>query len=403
MGKKMKEFILDQIFEKPISGEWGNEATGEQQGVKVIRTTNFTNKGILNLTDVICRDIDIEKYENKILKNGDIIIEKSGGSPNQPVGRTVLFQEANGVYLCNNFTSILRPKGGFNSKYLLYMLMNLYQQRKVLRYQNKTTGIINLKLNDYLSSTRVVIPTIGEQDKIASILDKAQELINKRKEQIESFDELIKGLFYDLFGNVLNDNEYKKVKLKDTAIISSSKRIYANEYVERGIPFYRSKEIRELGENLRPSVELFISVEKYDSVKNKYGVPKKGDILIAAIGATIGYTWLVNTDEPFYYKDGNLLQVSINNSMDSIYLNYLLKILINDFKQKGASGTAQLALTIEKVEQMEVLCPPLELQNKFAEQVQKIEQQKQLMQQSLTELENNFNSLMQRAFKGELF
>lgn len=179
-----------------------------------------------------------------------------------------------------------------------------------------------------------------------------------------------------MFGDILQDDKFDKVILKEVANVGSSKRIYANEYVESGIPFYRSKEIRELGENLKPSIDLFISEEKYDSIKNQFGVPKKGDILIAAIGATIGYTWIVNTDEAFYYKDGNLLNVSINKSMNSIYLNHALKILINDFKYKGASGTAQLALTIEKVGKMEVTCPPIELQNQFDDFVKQVDKLK---------------------------
>ena len=145
----MKQYRLDEIFEKPISGEWGNELSENKIGVKVIRTTNFTNKGMLDLKDVVERDIDTIKYDKKRLRCGDIIIEKSGGSPNQPVGRVVIFEKNMENYFCNNFTSILRPKEGFNSKYLLYMLMNLYMQKKVLKFQNKTTGIINLKLVDF--------------------------------------------------------------------------------------------------------------------------------------------------------------------------------------------------------------------------------------------------------------
>ena len=206
-----------------------------------------------------------------------------------------------------------------------------------------------------------------------------------------------------MFGNILNTGKFKRVMLSEIANIGSSKRIYAHEYVDYGVPFYRSKEIRELGENLKPSVELFISKERYEYIKNKFGVPQKGDILVAAIGATIGYTWIVNTDNSFYYKDGNLINISIKKSMNPIYLNYALKILINDFKIKGVSGTAQLALTIEKLEKMKCVCPPIELQNQFADFVNQVDKLKFEMEKSLKELEDNFNSLMQKAFKGELF
>ena len=180
------KYKLSEIFEKPISGEWGNELEEGKYGAKVIRTTNFTNMGRLNLNDIVERDIDVEKYKNKLLKLGDIIIEKSGGSPNQPVGRVVIFEEnTSEKYFCNNFTSILRPKNIVNAKYSLYLLKDLYNKKRVLKYQNKTTGIINLKLNDYLNNTEIMIPSIEEQIKISTILDKSQELIDKRKEQID--------------------------------------------------------------------------------------------------------------------------------------------------------------------------------------------------------------------------
>lgn len=287
-----------------------------------------------------------------------------------------------------------------SSKYLAYLLK--YNQKKLESIANApVVPIINKsQFSDFELS---IHEELEIQSKIVEILDKAQELIDKRKEQIKTLDELVKSQFIKMFGDILQDDKFDKVILKEVANVGSSKRIYANEYVESGIPFYRSKEIRELGENLKPSIELFISEEKYDSIKNQFGVPKKGDILIAAIGATIGYTWIVNTDEAFYYKDGNLLNVSINKSMNSIYLNHALKILINDFKYKGASGTAQLALTIEKVGKMEVTCPPIELQNQFDDFVKQVDKLKFEMEKSLKELEDNFNALMQKAFNGELF
>lgn len=87
------KYTLADLFEKPISGEWGIEVTEGEKGVKVIRTTNFTSLGRLNLSKVVVRNIDTEKYKNKALRYGDIIIEKSGGSPTQPVGRVVVFEE----------------------------------------------------------------------------------------------------------------------------------------------------------------------------------------------------------------------------------------------------------------------------------------------------------------------
>ena len=115
---KVRVETLINLVEKPISGEWGSEG----KGIKVIRSTNFTNEGVLNLDNVIERDIPQKKIESKLIKEEHSAFEKSGGSPNQPVGRVVFF-DCDDRYLFSNFTSVLRPKAKVvNSKYLHYIL-----------------------------------------------------------------------------------------------------------------------------------------------------------------------------------------------------------------------------------------------------------------------------------------
>ncbi|MCL9970919.1 restriction endonuclease subunit S, partial [Anoxybacillus kestanbolensis] len=149
----MSRFKVIDLLENVVSGEWGQEPTGSND-VKVIRTTNFSNNGRLDLNkEIVFRNIEEQKVIEKKLNYGDIIIEKSGGSPEQPVGRVVYFDIKNDIYLCNNFTSILRPDSNkVINKYLFYYLFYKYKTKAVLKYQNKTTGIINLKLDNYLKS-----------------------------------------------------------------------------------------------------------------------------------------------------------------------------------------------------------------------------------------------------------
>jgi type I restriction enzyme S subunit len=101
--------------------------------------------------------------------------------------------------------------------------------------------------------------------------------------------------------------EWKKYKLGDIADITSSKRIFLSDYVEEGIPFYRSKEIIEKANGGEISFELFISEEKYFEIKQKFGVPVNGDLLIAAVGERAGIPYCVANDGDFYFKDGNLI------------------------------------------------------------------------------------------------
>ena len=207
-----------------------------------------------------------------------------------------------------------------------------------------------------------------------------------------------KSQFVEMFGSVeLNDKNFEEQEISSIADISSSKRIYANEYQENGVPFYRSKEIIELGHNKKPSIELFISAKRFEEIKERYGIPKRGDILITAVG-TIGETWIVDTDNPFYYKDGNVLQIRLNTNISQIYFKYVLDILISIFKSKNVSGSAYAALTIEKFKKMKIILPPIGLQNQFAEIVKQIDKQKFEIENSLKEMQELYESLMEKYF-----
>ena len=90
-------------------------------------------------------------------------------------------------------------------------------------------------------------------------------------------------------------NELDLVKIGDICDVGSSKRIYASDYTESGIPFYRSKEVIELATNQEIINELFISKDKFNQLDEKFGSPKNGDILLASIGANMGIPYYVNT------------------------------------------------------------------------------------------------------------
>lgn len=156
-----------------------------------------------------------------------------------------------------------------------------------------------------------------------------------------------------------------KYKLKELADISSSKRIYYSEYTNKGIPFYRGKEIIEKTENKDISNKLFISKERYDELKIKYGVPQKGDIIMTAVG-TLGKCWLVDSTE-FYFKDGNCLWFyNFNRKINNKYLYYYM--CSNFFQNKIDNiciGSTQKALTIQQLKEVNINLPCIETQNKI--------------------------------------
>ncbi|WP_229096014.1 restriction endonuclease subunit S, partial [Alistipes shahii] len=178
----VKDYIDDSF-----PGEWGTEDK-DGNGVKVIRTTNFTNSGKLNLADVVTRSIEDRKVVRKQIKKYDTILERSGGTADNPVGRVVLFEEDN-LFLCNNFTQVLRFKD-VDPRFAFYALYYFYQtNRTAIRSMgSKTTGIQNLNMSKYLE---IGIPNASDEDQkafvtIAEQADKS-EFVGCKSQFIEIF------------------------------------------------------------------------------------------------------------------------------------------------------------------------------------------------------------------------
>ena len=142
--------------------------------VGVIRNANFTKDCKLDYTNIAYLDVEVKQYEKRKLKCGDIIVEKSGGSDSQPVGRTILFERKDGDYSFSNFTSVLRIYDGYPAipEFLNMFLQSIYQTGVTKRMQTQTTGIHNLIFDQFLAIP-VLLPPIAEQSRI---INKVNEL-----------------------------------------------------------------------------------------------------------------------------------------------------------------------------------------------------------------------------------
>ena len=249
-----------------------------------------------------------------------------------------------------------------------------------------------------LAETEMPLPSIKEQCKIASILDKTNRLILLRKMQLQKLDDLVKARFVEMFGDpVCNPMGWTMVSLGELTTVGSSKRIFEKEYVSEGVPFYRTKEIVELSKGNPISTELFITEKRYDEIRNRFGVPQAGDLLISAVG-TIGVIWIVDGKNEFYFKDGNLIRVDRSGKFNSVYMKYLLGYLIEEYKKQMSAGTAYAALTISGLSEMLVYDVPIVLQDQFAAFVSQVDKSKLSIQQGLEKLEALKKSLMQQYF-----
>ena len=329
-------------------------------------------------------ELNIPVFANGISKDGLV-----GYTDNAIVNQECITISARGTigYCCvrkTPFVPIVRlitiiPNNEINTKFLYYAISNI-------NFENNGVAIPQLTI-PMLKGVSLSLPPLPEQEKIVAELDCLSGIIEKKKQQLKEYDALAQSIFYEMFGNPIdNEKVWEYEKLSNKAEISSSKRIFASEYSDSGIPFYRGKEVTEKSKGNPISVELFISQERFEEIKLKYGIPAIGDILVTAVG-TIGNIWVVDSDEPFYFKDGNVLWLKIKDDTNPIYFKYILTILIDEYKEMIANGCAYSALTIANLKDMPTCITPLALQQEFASKIEAIEKQKELIKQSIAETE----------------
>ena len=375
MNKNIQYKKLTDICEI-ITGEWGTEIKENSQNiVSVIRTTNFLNNGKIDIQnkELVKREMNKNKIEQKQLKKGDIIIEKSGGSPNQPVGRVVFFNlNSNEIFLCNNFTSILRVKENINSKYIFYFLRNSYKNNKVLKFQNKTTGIINLKLQDYLNGSCIYLPELRIQNKVVNILDILESILEKNQNYLNYLKELTKSLFTRMFGDIKsNDKNWKIYKFSEKLKISSG-----------GTPskankiYWENGTISWIGSNMCNDEIITKNDGKFiteEGLKNSSAkIYKMNTVIVALVGATIGKTGLLKFETS---TNQNIAALEIKNmDYSPEFLFFLLQNLYYKFTKLGGDTFKMANLSF--IKNLPLISPPIELQNKFAERIEKIEKLK---------------------------
>lgn len=389
---------LGDVFKLQITGEWGNECAKDEAGTKVLRTTNFTSEGIINYSDVVVRSISEDKIEKKKLYYGDIILEKSGGTEKTPVGRVVFCDESiqNDTYLCNNFTQVMRVNQMMAvPKYVFYFMWNLHYSGKTDLLQNKTTGIRNLQLKSYLKEN-FPLPLLNEQYKIVAVLDKVNDLINKRRQQLDKLDELVRSRFVELFGDPVNNPfEWEKIPLSELADIKIGpfgSLLHKDDYIEDGHPLVNPSHIKD-GKIVTDS-KLTVSDEKFGEMAAYH--LKIGDVVMGRRGE-MGRCAVV-TEDGLLCGTGSLLI----RSKGEITADYIQKIIsFPSFKkiiEDMAVGQTMPNLNVPIVSNFKIIKPPIGVQHKYYSFVHKVDKLKLTTQKSLEKTQLLFNSLMQQYF-----
>lgn len=395
---------LIDITGKALSGEWGtDDETGD--GIPVLRTTNFTNEGVVNYNDVVTRTITKKNIEEKYLRKGDIIIEKSGGSDKFPVGRVIYFDGKDNTYLFNNFTGLLRVKNQeiWYPRYVFYSLFANYKRGGTRAFENKTTGLHNLKTDDYVSRYEVVEIDVTEQILICDKLDKLYGIIKFREQELQLLDNLIKARFVELFGDLANPKcQWKKEKLVDACKNPDDikcgpfgTQLSKDEYCLSGVAVW---EIPQINSGFATQPTHFLTDEKANQLE-AYSI-KSGDIAMSRKG-NVGRCAVF----PETMEDGiihsDVLRIRIDNDL------VLPVFMMHQLHYSGAvqhqielvsSGAIMAGINVTKLKQIEVHIPPLELQQQFAVFVAEVNKSKVAIQKALDKTQMLFNSLMQEYF-----
>lgn len=329
-----------------------------------------------------------EEYKREyIVHENDLLIGMDGEFNIAKWGKTPA--------LLNQRVCRLAPNDSIDKDYLFYFMP------VALKRIEEKTPFVTVKHLSAKELNKIEIPVLPleEQRKIAETLSKVDELIAFREQQLAKLDELVKARFVEMFGDCkANPKNWKTKALEKIANVGSSKRVFVEELQDSGIPFYRGTEIGALAEKKAVIPALFITEEHYKQLCETTGKPQKGDLLMPSI-CPDGRIWIVDTDEPFYFKDGRVLWVHLTSAnYNSVFLLYTLKDRIMTDYASIASGTTFAELKIFALKKCKIFDAPLELQNQFANFVERVDQQKQTVQQSLEKLELMKKALMQEYF-----
>jgi type I restriction enzyme S subunit len=359
---------------------WGDK------GLPIIRIQNLTNpNGGLNYYDGL---ID-EKY---IVNPGDVLIAWSAS-----LG--VFEWNREKALLNQHIFKVVFDKIEVDKTYFKFMVS------QALNFATKYLHGSTMKhiTKKYFDNIQIPFPSLTEQKYIGGILEKVLCLKNKRESQITALNELTQSLFLEMFGDpAKNPRKYPLSKLKDICIKITDGTHHSPPMVERGIPYVSAK---HLGKGYLDfySNPTYISKEEHEKIYKRCD-PINGDVLYIKDGATTGIAGINYYDFEFSMLSSLALIRPDSDQLINYYLvHYLNNARIKENIISNMSGGAIKRLTIKKITDLSIVVPPIKLQREFAEKVKKINQQKELLKSNLKKMHNLYGSLLQKAFKGELF
>ena len=376
-----------------------NDSVSEYEGERP-----FLSTGDLNLSTIT--NLELHTFSekpsraNQNVSSGDLILARMQGT----VKVKLINNEDENIIVSTGFL-VLRPKINADSKYLFHLLKSSnFQNDKDKLCTGATQKAIN---NSNFEKLEIPLPNLATQQRIAAILDQADAIIQNNRAIVQKYDALTQSLFLDMFGDpVKNEKGWEVVQVENVAsnekhsikagpFGSSLKKEF---YVEKGYKIYGQEQV--IKDDMSYG-DYYIDEKKYKELESCR--VKEGDILISLVG-TYGKVSII----PDNFEEGiinpRLMKISPNkNIIRPDFLKFLLQssYVEKQLKNHSRGGTMDI-INVGIIRKLFIPLPSLEMQNQFAERVAVIEAQKQKAQLELAKSEELFQSLLQRAFKGEL-
>lgn len=386
-GKRIK---IKDIVKIQSGYAFKSKLFNDNKGLPVIRIRNVTSQSIDTFYDG-------EYSEEYIVNQGDLLISMDG--------EFKIIKWKNGKGLLNQRVCRIRiiNEEVILKDYLLYLL-----PRKLRDIEDKTSFVTvkHLSVKD-INNIDLILPPLETQKKIVEVLDKAQCLIDARKEQIRMMDELIQSVFYEMFGDpVTNPKGWANQRLDSicTKIGSgATPRGGKSSYKAEGISLIRSMNVH----NGAFKYDELAFIDNTQAKKLNNVIVEQSDVLLNITGASVARSCIVPE---------KILPARVNQHVSIIRVNkekansrYINKLFISSSFQKmlmkiaTSGGATREAITKEQLNELYIPIPNIRLQNDFDIFVQKTEANKNLLLEALIDLETNYYSLLQKSFRGELY
>ncbi len=364
-----------------------------EEGIPFVRagSLEFLERGeSIDLCEKISED-NAQICRLKLYPKNSILFAKSGMSANK--GR--IYKLERSAYIVSHLAIITPDETKLIPEYLMYWL-----QKHPPKTLIKDESYPSIGLTD-IANMEIELAPLDKQKKIAKILDKADEIRAKKKLANDKLDEFLKSTYIDLFAE-----NTKKVKLEELCyFITKGTTPKAQDMSQDSgdIPYIKVYNLRfdtRLDFTINPT---FVTKESHKNFLAR-SVVYPGDVLMNIVGPPLCKVSIVPDTYPEWNINQAIARFRCNKGLNNLYLAWFLttpfaekQMLRNAKKTSG-----QLNLTLEICKNIEIPLPSLELQNKFAKIVEKVEAQKQKNELVIEQMNNLFNSLSQRAFKGEI-